>query len=217
MPTAWQRVPRGSDPVGVLSGHADDAHTAREVICKEVTMPPGPPGPAVQVVVMGVSGTGKTTVATVLARWLGGALADADEFHPTANLTKMASGAALDDADRAPWLSAIAAWLAEHAADAAPAVVTCSALKRRYREVLRTAGPSVRFVHLHGSRELIADRMRHRRGHFMPLELLDSQLADLEPLGDDELGVTLDVAPPPESIGEQALRALDLHGFCPWT
>lgn len=166
----------------------------------------------VQLVVMGVSGTGKSTLAAVLARRLGGALADADEFHPQENIDKMSAGVSLDDADRAPWLAAIAAWLAEHAPDGTPSVVTCSALKRRYRDVLRTAGPQVRFVHLQGSRQRIADRMARRTGHFMPTALLDSQLADLEPLDGDEQGVTLDISPPAERIADRTLRALDLAG-----
>lgn len=165
---------------------------------------------ALQIVVMGVSGSGKTTVAELLAERAGALFAEADEFHPPANIDKMSAGQPLDDADRAPWLADIAAWLRERANAGERAVVTCSALKRAYRDVLRVAGPGVRFVHLAGPQNLVAERVHTRRGHFMPPELLDSQYADLEPLGDDEAGVTLDVSLPAETLAGQAAAALGL-------
>ncbi|AXB47203.1 gluconokinase [Amycolatopsis albispora] len=157
------------------------------------------------VVVMGVSGSGKTTVGTALAEALGVAYAEADSFHPKANIEKMTAGTPLTDEDRWPWLDAIAGWIREH--DESGGVVTSSALKRRYRDVLRGGG-DVWFVHLHGPREVIAQRLSGRSGHFMPPSLLDSQFADLEPLADDERGVVLDVTESPEQLVQQALDAL---------
>ncbi|PWW65294.1 gluconate kinase (SKI family) [Actinokineospora spheciospongiae] len=159
------------------------------------------------VVVMGVSGSGKTTVASLLADRLGVPLAEADEFHPRANIDKMTSGVPLTDADREPWLAAIAGWIADRAADGG-GVVTCSALKGRYRDTLRAAAPDVWFLHLDGSPDLLAERIGHRSGHFMPPSLLASQLADLEPLTPEERGIRLDVAHTPGELVEAALAAL---------
>ena len=156
------------------------------------------------IVVMGVSGSGKTTVGEEVARRLGVAYGEADQFHPRRNIEKMESGVALDDADRAPWLAAIGEWLAEH--DGTGAVATCSALKRAYRDTLRHAAPATVFLHLDGSRDVLAERLGGRRGHFMPASLLDSQLDTLEPLQDDEDGITLDVVQPPDRLVEQFLR-----------
>jgi gluconokinase len=157
------------------------------------------------IVVMGVAGTGKTTVGQDLAGRLGVDYAEADAFHPEANIEKMSSGHPLTDEDRRPWLHAIADWIREH--QASGGVVSSSALKRRYRDVLRTGG-DVWFLHLHGQRELIAERMKSRSGHFMPVSLLDSQLADLEPLETDERGVVADIADAPGEIVRAALDAL---------
>lgn len=147
--------------------------------------------PARVLVLMGVSGSGKSSVAALLAGRLGWSFAEGDDLHPPANIAKMAAGHPLDDADRAPWLERIAAWIAERRAAGEPGIMTCSALKRRYRDMLR--GPGVVFVHLAGSREQIGDRLVARTGHFMPAALLDSQFADLEPLGPDEDGITVEV------------------------
>ncbi|WP_216214379.1 gluconokinase [Amycolatopsis aidingensis] len=155
------------------------------------------------IVVMGVAGSGKTTVGTELAAALGVEYAEADSFHPAANIAKMSAGTPLTDADRAPWLAAIAEWIA--ARTATGGVVSCSALKRSYRDVLRV-DERVWFLHLHGDRELLAGRMTGRSSHFMPVSLLDSQLADLEPLQPDERGLTADIATPPEDIVRIALR-----------
>ena len=159
------------------------------------------------VVVMGVSGSGKTTVGRRLAGRLGVPYAEADEFHPPANIEKMSAGRPLTDEDRWPWLGAIADWVTERAAQRG-GVVGCSALKRSYRDLLRSAADRVWFLHLDGSRALIADRITGRSGHFMPPALLDSQFADLEPLDPDEPGLILDVAAAPEEIVETAVRAL---------
>ncbi len=168
-------------------------------------------GQPLQVIVMGVSGSGKSTVAGLLARRMLARFAEADEFHSAVNIAKMGAGHPLDDADRAPWLADIARWLRQCAAAGEAAVVTCSALKRTYRDVLRTAGDGVRFVHLAGPRSLIAERVHGRTGHFMPPALLDSQYTDLEPLAPDEAGITLDVSLPPEILAAQATAALEGH------
>ncbi|MBB1159674.1 MULTISPECIES: gluconokinase [Amycolatopsis] len=156
------------------------------------------------IVVMGVSGSGKTTVGKAVAEELGVEYAEADTFHPQANIEKMTAGHPLTDEDREPWLAAIALWIAEH--QESGGVVSSSALKRRYRDVLR-GGWDVWFLHLHGSRDLLAERMKTRSGHFMPVSLLDSQLADLEPLEPDEPGETFDISLPPADLVESALTA----------
>ena len=158
------------------------------------------------VVVMGVAGTGKTTIGPLLAARLGVPYAEGDDFHPPASIAKMSAGVPLDDADRWPWLDAIGAWADGRAG--LGGVVACSALKRSYRDRLRTAAPGIVFVHLAGDRALIEDRMAHRRGHFMPTALLDSQFATLQPLQPDEAGVVVDVSGPPEEIAERAATAL---------
>ena len=157
--------------------------------------------------IMGVCGTGKTTVAAVLAERLGCELAEADDFHSAANVAKMAAGVPLEDSDRWPWLQQIAAWVQERDLAGRPSVVTCSALKRAYRDVLRTGSPRIFFIHLVGSRELIIERMGQRTEHFMPTSLVDSQFAILEPLGPDERGVVLDVTRSPEALASSALAA----------
>ena len=158
---------------------------------------------------MGVAGSGKTTLAGILQDRLGRPYAEADDFHPQVNIDKMAAGTPLDDDDRRPWLEAIRDWLSEQTRAGRPSVVTCSALKRSYRDLLRTAEGRVRFVHLTGGTELLEDRMAHREGHFMPTTLLPSQLATLEPLGDDEDGVTVVVDVPPDVVADRTLAALD--------
>ncbi|MGX1881938.1 gluconokinase [Streptomyces sp. NPDC055287] len=158
------------------------------------------------VVVMGVAGTGKTTVGPLLAARLGVPYAEGDDFHPPANIAKMSAGTPLDDADRWPWLDAIGAWA--HGRAGLGGVVSSSALKRVYRDRLRAAAPGAVFLHLTGDRELIEERMRERKGHFMPTALLDSQYAALQPLQEDEAGVSVDVSGSPEGITERAVAAL---------
>jgi gluconokinase len=142
------------------------------------------------VVVMGVSGSGKSTVGLALAQRLRVPFVDADSLHPPANVAKMSAGQPLTDEDRYPWLERVGRWLADHPAGG---VASCSALKRAYRDQLRAHSPRVRFLHLNGSAETIGARMAARPGHFMPIALLRSQLDTLQPLEDDESGVTVDI------------------------
>ena len=148
-------------------------------------------GGAPLLVVMGVSGSGKSTVGAALAQRLGVPFEDADDLHPAANIAKMSAGNPLDDDDRRPWLETIGTWLAAHDGDGG--VISCSALKRSYRDRLRAHAARAVFVHLHGTREVIARRQAARPGHFMPASLLDSQFDTLEPLAEDEAGVVIDV------------------------
>lgn len=154
---------------------------------------------------MGVSGSGKSTVGAALARRLGVPFADADDFHPQANVAKMAAGEPLTDDDRFPWLDAVGRWLAR-AADGG--VTSCSALKRSYRDQLRSRCPRIEFVHLTGSPELIARRQADRPGHFMPPTLLQSQSDALQPLEPDERGMTIDVAQSVDAIVGEVVRRL---------
>jgi gluconokinase len=140
------------------------------------------------IVVMGVSGAGKTSAARELTRQLGWEYIEGDDLHPEANVAKMASGVPLDDEDRWPWLARIAEVIGEHEAAGTSVVLTCSALKRSYRDLLREGHPSVWFAHVQVSSDVLAERLAQRKGHYMPPSLLDSQLATLEPLGDDEPG-----------------------------
>jgi carbohydrate kinase (thermoresistant glucokinase family) len=159
-------------------------------------------------VLMGVSGTGKSTVAALLAARLSWDLEEGDDLHPAANVAKMASGHPLTDGDRWPWLDRVAAWIQHQIAAGRPGIITCSALKRSYRDRLRA--PGVTFVYLHGSRDLLARRLAARHGHYMPPALLDSQLADLEPPGDDEAALWIDIGPPAAEQAEQIIKALRL-------
>jgi len=143
------------------------------------------------IVVMGVSGSGKSTVGAALAQRLRVPFADADDFHPPANIAKMTAGEPLNDDDRYPWLEAIGEWLAERCIDGG--VMSCSALKRKYRDQLRRHCPDVEFLHLSGTPEVISRRQASRPGHFMPASLLASQFATLEPLQPDERGNSVDV------------------------
>lgn len=158
------------------------------------------------VVVMGVSGSGKTTIGSLLARCLEVPFLEGDSLHPARNVAKMAAGHPLDDDDRRPWLELVGRRLADAGADGA--VAACSALARRYRDQLRALAPDVWFLHLDAGRETVSPRVAARRGHFMPASLVDSQLATLQPLAPDEAGLTLDAGLPVKQIVAAAVRAL---------
>ena len=162
----------------------------------------------ISVVVMGVAGSGKSTVGQTLARRLGWSFAEADDFHSAANVAKMAAGTPLTDEDRRPWLESIQRWIDANPGDS---VVTCSALRRSYRDILRGAQANVRFLHLSGTEQGIGARMAARTSHFMPTSLLASQLATLEPLEADEDGVVIEITGTPEEIVMNAIRALGLR------
>lgn len=161
------------------------------------------------IVVMGVSGSGKSTVGAALAQRLRVPFADADDFHPPANIAKMTAGHALDDDDRYPWLEAIGEWLAEHSAGG---VMSCSALKRTYRDQLRRHCTDVRFLHLSGTQDVIARRQASRPGHFMPAALLASQFETLEPLDADEHGISIDVDQSIDSIVDAYVSRVEGDG-----
>lgn len=160
------------------------------------------------VVVMGVSGSGKTTIGRGVAAATGFEFAEADEFHSRENIAKMEAGTPLTDGDRWPWLEDLAAWMEARSRAGVSTVITCSALRRTYRDVLRDGPPSVDFLHLDGPAEVIEGRMSGREGHFMPPSLLQSQLDTLEALDPDESGIVLDLRRPPEELIEQAVTWL---------
>ncbi|MFA9219510.1 MAG: gluconokinase [Sphingomonadaceae bacterium] len=162
-------------------------------------------GSAQRWVVMGVSGCGKSTVGQALASALALEFVEGDDYHPAANVARMAAGIPLTDADRAVWLQALCERLRAAQAQGRGLVLSCSALKRSYRDLLRSADPALRFAHLDGSRELIAARMQARSQHYMPLSLLDSQLRDLQPLQPGEAGLTLELHRPPQQLVAQIL------------
>jgi len=169
--------------------------------------------PATHLVVMGVAGSGKSTLAAALSRQLGWVCAEADEFHPAANIAKMSQGIPLQDQDRWPWLQEIRDWMTAQAAAGKSTVLTCSALKRGYRELLSGAEGRVIFLHLDGGADLISQRMQGREGHFMPPTLLPSQLATLEPLTQEEINagsLRLDISRSPEELVAAVVQALNL-------
>ena len=169
-------------------------------------------GDAPLVLVMGVSGAGKSTLGAMLAEALGVPFADADAFHPPANVAKMAAGTPLTDEDRWPWLDAIGAWLDAQAASGTGGIATCSALKRIYRDRLLAGRPAVRLIHLQGAPALITGRQAARPGHFMPPSLMASQFATLEPPAPEEGALLLSVDAPPEAVLRAALAGLGVDG-----
>jgi gluconokinase len=160
-------------------------------------------------VVMGVSGSGKTTIATMLAEALGWHYQDGDDLHPRENVEKMKGGTSLTDADRWPWLDRIAARIDEWRKRGEKGVVTCSGLKRAYRDVIVGQRPDVALVHLKGPRALIHGRMAARKGHFMPVALLDNQFTVLEEPGADERPIVVDIASPPAVLVAEIVRQLE--------
>jgi len=171
---------------------------------------PGSSRKPMHVVVMGVSGTGKTSVGEELAEELGCEFIEGDSLHPRRNIEKMERGIPLTDEDRWPWLQAIAELVAVRDHEGTSTVVTCSALKRKYRDILRDAAPTF-FVHLDAPFEVLEERMSERTKHFMPASLLKSQFDDLEPLDDDEPGAVVDVTPDVDVVVEEAVNAVRVH------
>ncbi|MBT2512006.1 gluconokinase [Arthrobacter sp. ISL-30] len=169
--------------------------------------------PPTHLVVMGVAGAGKSTIAEELSHALHWVKAEADEFHPEANISKMSQGIPLQDEDRWPWLLQIRNWMTTQAQAGNSTVLTCSALKASYRSLLAEAEGRVAFLHLDGAAELLGQRMQNREGHFMPTTLLPSQLATLEPLSADELAggsLRLDISRSPEQLVDDIISALQL-------
>jgi gluconokinase len=164
----------------------------------------------IQVIAMGVSGVGKTTVAMGLSRLLGWTYAEGDTFHAAANVAKLASGNPLTDDDRRPWLSAIGVWLDAQIEAGRPSVVTCSALRRAYRDILRDGRPEVFFLHLVAGEGVVADRLGRRTDHYMPASLLHSQYDTLEPLEPDEPGVRVSVEGTGAEVLQRVVAALGL-------
>jgi len=167
---------------------------------------PTPSATPARWVVMGVSGCGKSEVGQRLAQALDVRFLEGDAYHSASNVAKMASGIPLNDDDRADWLRILQGEIAAARARGEGLVLACSALKRRYRDLLRAADPDLRFAHLSGPRELIAQRMLARTAHYMPASLLDSQLRDLEPLQQDEAGLLLDLSKTPPALTEEILH-----------
>jgi gluconokinase len=161
-----------------------------------------------QIIVMGVSGSGKSTIGALVAGSLGVPFIDGDSLHPQSNVEKMAGGLPLNDDDRWPWLAAVGNTLADAARQGTGMVIACSALRRAYRDAIRTSAPGTRFVHLAGARDVLASRVEGRSDHFMPAALLDSQLATVEPLEDDEPGMVIDIDQPVTAIVAAATGAL---------
>jgi gluconokinase/shikimate kinase len=154
---------------------------------------------------MGVAGSGKTTVAAILAGRLGWPFEEGDALHPQANIEKMAAGHPLTDEDRWPWLAKVADWIDEHLDAGESGLITCSALKRSYRDLINRRGSGVEFVYLVGSKETIAVRLAARHGHFMPPSLLDSQFADLQEPGPDEPATRIDIGPAPAELAQEVV------------
>ncbi len=168
------------------------------------------PAPSQFIVVMGVSGCGKTTLAKGIAAAMTWDFAEGDDFHPQANVEKMRSGIALTDEDRWPWLQAIRGWIDDRPLEAGSAVLTCSALRRVYRDVLAQGRDDVRFAHVDAPRKVLEDRLSRRTGHYMPASLLDSQLQTLERLEPDENGVTVGSTGDPRAVLTETLEKLGL-------
>lgn len=166
-------------------------------------------GPII-IVLMGVSGCGKSTTGNELSAALGWPFRDADSFHPSANIAKMSRGLPLSDEDRWPWLSAIGHWMDAQIAQGRSGIVSCSALKRAYRQVLLAGRPAVRLVHLEGEQDLIAERLRRRKEHFMPTSLLQSQFAALEVPDADERPLTVSVRQCPVDVVAEICTRLGL-------
>ncbi|HXL64530.1 MAG TPA: gluconokinase [Xanthobacteraceae bacterium] len=157
---------------------------------------------------MGVSGSGKSTIAEELSARLGWPFEEGDSLHPEANIAKMHAGIPLTDADRLPWLERVAAWIDRQRAKKEPGIIACSALKHAYRQIIIGDRPEVRLVYLRGGRDLIAEHLAGRHGHFMPPELLRSQIDTLEEPDPSEDPLTVDVGPPAAQVADEIIRLL---------
>jgi ribose 5-phosphate isomerase A len=193
---------------GLFIGRTSVAFVADAAGVHRLDSPEASRGHPPILVVMGVSGAGKTTVARELVARLGWPFEEGDSLHPAANVAKMHAGSALDDADRKPWLEAVADWIDRQRAAGKPGIITCSALKRSYRRTIVGDRPEVRLVYLRGGRDIIAQRLAGRRGHFMPASLLQSQLDTLEAPGSEENPITVDVGLPAAEIADKVIRSL---------
>ena len=166
--------------------------------------------PPVVVVLMGVSGSGKTTVGAILSEMLHWDFEEGDSLHPIANVRKMAAGYPLTDEDRAPWLQLVEGWAAGQLAEGRSGIITCSALKHDYRDVLRKAGEGVRIVYLQGDEQTVTIRQTARTGHFMPASLMHSQFSTLEVPTPDEGVLMVNVGPPPRVVAQEIVTQLNL-------
>jgi ribose 5-phosphate isomerase A len=193
---------------GLFIGRADPVFVADEAGVHRLDSARAHRGTPPILVIMGVSGAGKTTIAEELVARLGWPFQEGDALHPEANVAKMHAGIPLDDADRQPWLKAVAAWIDGQRARKQPGIITCSALKRTYRDTIIGGRPEARLVYLRGSRELIAEHLSGRHGHYMPASLLQSQIDALEQTGPDEEPLTVDIGAPPGKVAEEIIRLL---------
>lgn len=193
---------------GLFIGRAEHVFVADASGVKRFDNPRAHRGTPPILVIMGVSGSGKSTVAKELAARLGWAFEEGDTLHPEANVAKMHAGIPLTDADRQPWLEAVAAWIDGQRANGQPGIITCSALKRSYRRIVIGDRPEARLVYLRGGRDLIAERLSGRSGHFMPASLLQSQIDTLEEPRSEEDPLTVDVGASPGEIADQIIRQL---------
>jgi ribose 5-phosphate isomerase A len=193
---------------GLFIARADPVFIADGSGVHRLDSPHGHHGGPPVLVVMGVSGSGKTTVAEQLAAKLGWPFEEGDALHPAANVAKMHAGIPLTDADRAPWLAAVAAWIDGQRKAGKPGIITCSALKRSYRDLIIGDRPQVRLVYLRASREIVAQRLAGRQGHFMPPSLLQSQFEALEEPAPAEEPLVVDIGPPAAQLVEEIIRLL---------
>jgi ribose 5-phosphate isomerase A len=193
---------------GLFIGRADPVFIADESGVHRLDSARAHRGSPPVLVIMGVSGAGKTTIAQELAVRLGWPFKEGDLLHPEANVAKMQAGLPLDDADRLPWLEQVAAWIDGRRAAKEPGIITCSALKRAYRQIIVGSRQEVRLVYLRGGRDLMAEHLAGRSGHFMPPSLLQSQIDTLEEPGPDEEPLTVDVARPAGQVAGEIIRLL---------
>jgi len=193
---------------GLFIGRADPVFVADAAGVQRLDSARSHRGSPPVLVVMGISGSGKSTIAQELAARLGWAFEEGDVLHPEANVAKMHAGIPLTDADRQPWLEAVAAWIDGQRRKKQPGIITCSALKRSYRQIIIGGRPEVRLVYLRGGRDLIAEHLAGRHGHFMPAGLLQSQIDTLEEPTPDEDALTVDVGPPAQQVADKIIRLL---------